>query len=199
MAVSASGGSVSADMKPVDYRGAVKRLETIDAKKTKQQKYAKEIGDVYSACEGICGVDKTASKLFMALRKLDTNDLRTTFRDLNGLLDASGIMEESADLVDQAEDKTVRQRFTVHEGGAGRGEGIDDEIEDLTGDDELTGDGSGEALPPVDEFEEASEEELAQQKGRTEAKEAKAVRGAGKKAEPEPYTGDNSDLADAAE
>lgn len=197
MARSASGGNVSADMKPVDYRGAYKRLESIDAKKSKQQKIAKEIGDVYAACEGICGVDKTAAKIFMALRKLDDNDRRTTFRDLNGLLDASGIMEESADLVDSAEGSTVKQRFTVHEGGAGRqsdddaGEGIDDEIEELADDGEHVGDS--------DDFEEASEEDLAQQKGRVEAQEAKTVRVGGKKADPEPYTGDNSDLADAAE
>lgn len=196
MARSASGGSVSADMKPVDYRGAYKRLESIDAKKSKQQKIAKEIGDVYAACEGICGVDKTAAKIFMSLRKLDDNDRRTTFRDLNGLLDASGIMEESADLVDAAEGATVKQRFTVHEGGAGRqpdddAEGIDDEIEDLDGD---------QAPGDDDDFTEATEEELAAQKSRQETKEAKAARGAGaKKADPEPYTGDNSDLADAAE
>lgn len=193
MARSASGGNVSADMKPVDYRGAVKRLETIDAKKSKQQSIAKEIGDIYSAAEGICGVDKTASKIFMALRKLDDNDRRRTFRDLNGLLDASGIMEESADLVDGAEGTTVAQRFKVINGGppAEAGEGIDDEIEELTGDSE--NDGTG------DDFEEASEAELAQQKGRQEAKEAKAVKGAGRKGAPEPYTGDNSDLADPGE
>lgn len=212
MARSASGGNVSADMRPTDYRGAVKRLETIDARKSKQQKIAKEIGDVYSACEGICGVDKTASKIFMLLRKLDDNDRRNTFRDLNGLLDASGIMEETADLVDKAEDKKVQQRFRVVKGGANGdadgGEGIDEEIEELDDDGSVSDDEIDELLEEAysqsndgdDEFTEATEEELASQKGRKEAQEAKSVRGSGaKKGETEPYTGDNSDLADAGE
>lgn len=161
MARSATNGTVSADMRPTDYRGAVKRLETIDNKATKQQKIAKEIGEVYSACEGICGVSKVAAKMWRALKKLEGPERLEVFRDLNGLIDAAGWDRQGADLVDQAQNNVVHVGF-----GNGNGDGsIDDEV-DVDGDD-----GDGEELNPdeqpaqEDDFE-ASAEELARQEGR---------------------------------
>jgi len=193
MAQAAKDGKVAADMKPVDYRGAFKRLTTIDAMKAKQQKAAKDIGDVFSACEGIHGVDKAAAKIFMILRKLDDNDRILTFRDLNGLLDASGLPKTGADLVDRAEGNIVdfrpgKGKPEVEDEGDGT---IEEEIEDLENDVDGT---SGDE----DDFEEASDEELAQQAGRAEAAAKNRAKDAMSGGE-EPYTGDNSDLADDAE
>ena len=187
MAKAAKGGNVAADMKPTDYRGAFNRLKQIDSKKSKQQGIAKEIGDIYAACEAICGVDKTAAKIFMALRKLDDNDRLTAFRDLNGLLDASGLVSAGADLVDKAQNNVVPMRLPIVE---------DEESNIETELDELADDGS---VVDDDDFTEASEDELAQQAGRAETDAKRRAKEAMGKGDPEPYTGDNSDLADAAE
>lgn len=206
MARAANQGTVSADMKPTDYRGAVQRLKAIDGKKSKQQEIAKSIGDIYSACEAMCGVNKLAAQMFMKFRKLEEAEQITVFRDLNGLMDADGMAAAGADLVDKAEGKNVRMRLAVdngkHKPEAGEDEGdeddagtIDEEVD--VGDDEEARDAAG--LPPADEdgdgFQEATDEELAQQRGRAEAeakRRAKEVLG-------EPYTGDNSDLADSGD
>src|SRR3546814_3847700 len=96
---------VSADMRPTDYRGAVKRMESIAAKTAKQKAMASEIGDIYEKVAGVCGVDKRAAKIFHAISKMEPEDQLLVFRDINGLLDASGVMSQGADLVDKANDK----------------------------------------------------------------------------------------------
>lgn len=183
MAQAASTDKVAADMRPTDYRGAVNRMKAIKAKSDKQKAISGEIGDIYGKCEGVHGVNKMAAKIYYGLSKLEPEELLTVFRDINGLLDAAGALKDGADLVDQADDTVVPMRFKApeieDEGG------IDDEIEEIADD--------GEKLP-VDEFQEATEAELAQQAGRGTGAAAKAAR---KKdaAKEEPYTGDNSDLA----
>ena len=193
MAQAAKGGNVAADMKPTDYRGAVNRMKAIKAKSDKQKAIAGEIGDIYSKCEGLHGVNKMAAKMFYALSKLEAPDRMLVFRDLNGLLDAAGYETEDADLVDQSQGNVVSMRFKdpETENESVGAVDVDDEIEALADD--------GEQLPPDDDFEEASEEELAQQTGRAETAAKRRAAEAIGKGDPEPYTGDNSDLADAAE
>src|SRR3546814_11417240 len=111
MAKAASSDRVSADMRPTDYRGAVKRMEAIAAKTAKQKAMASEIGDIYEKVAGVCGVDKRAAKIFHAISKMEPEDQLLVFRDINGLLDASGVMSQGADLVDKANDKVVKMRF----------------------------------------------------------------------------------------
>src|SRR3546814_18336099 len=72
---------------------------------------------------------------------MEPEDQLLVFRDINGLLDASGVMSQGADLVDKANDKVVKMRFRTKAqqadeaagesaaGGEGEGEGIDEEIE----------------------------------------------------------------------
>src|SRR3546814_8857612 len=97
---------------------------------------------------------------------------------------------QGADLVDKANDKVVKMRFRTKAqqadeaagesaaGGEGAGEGIDEEIE------EIADDGS-QAGGDDDDFEEASDEELAEQQLRKQTGD-----------DPETCTGDNSDLTD---
>src|SRR3546814_13659056 len=65
---------VTADMRPTDYRGAVKRMEAIAAKTAKQKAMASEIGDIYEKVAGVCGVDKRAAKIFHAISKMEPED-----------------------------------------------------------------------------------------------------------------------------
>lgn len=174
MAKAATKDSVSADMKPIDFRGAIKRLGTIKAKSDKQKALAGEISDVYSKCEGIHGVNKQACKIFQGLSKLDEEDREQVFRDLNGLMDAAGFITESADLVDQADGKVVKMRMPEKKKKDPEPEdgSVEPEIEEFAAD--------GSVIDPDDDFEEMSEEEIAGQEGRQNVGE---------------YTGDNSDLA----
>src|SRR3546814_14355751 len=71
---------------------------------------------------------------------------------INGLLDASGVMSQGADLVDKANDKVVKMRFRTKAqqadeaagdsaaGGEGEGEGIDEEHEEIADDGSQDGD-----------------------------------------------------------
>lgn len=206
MARQASKDSVAADMRPVNYRGAVNRMKLIKSKSDKQKAIAGEIGDIYAKCEGIEGVNKAACKIFNGLAKLEPEDRLLVFRDLNGLLDAAGFSEEGADLVDKAQGSVVPFRMPTGDAEEGAvGNDVPAEIEEFSGDAE--NDGHSDEIndfavgsEDVDGFTEMSEEELAAQKPRADAAEAKKVTGRGKKAfgegpAPEPYTGDNSDLA----
>lgn len=178
MAKAASSDRVSADMKPTDYRAAVKRMEAIAAKTAKQKSIAAEIGDIYEKVAGICGVDKRAAKIFHVLSKLEPEDQLLVFRDLNGLLDAAGVMEQGADIVDKAQDKVVHMRMRtkapVVEDAA---DPIDEEIEELAQDGSQAGDDKDDLG-----FQEATEEELAQQQTRKKTDDG------------ESFTGDNTDL-----
>lgn len=190
MARAASKDTVAADMRPTDYRGAVKRLETIDNKATKQQKIAKEIGDVYSAIEQFCGVNKLAGKIWRSLKKLEGPERLEVFRDLNGLIDAAGWEREGGDMVDQAQNNVVKFGFP---GGDGQDDGDDGEPGDELNPEEQPTDADGFEMPP---------EELAQQEGRgrlNKARErAKGAAAAAAEAPPAPPA-DDSDLADAGE
>lgn len=179
MAKAASSDRVSADMKPTDYRGAVKRLGGIAAKKAKQQSIAAEIGDIYEKCAGVHGVDKRAAKIFHALSKLTPEDRLLVFRDIDGLMSAAGYDDNGADLVDQSQNRVVHMRFGQgQEPAVEGGESIDDEIEAIADD--------GSQVASDDDFVEATEEELAQQQGRADS--------AAKDRAKEAFNGDNSDL-----
>lgn len=196
MAERASRDKVAADMQPPNFRSAVQLIRhSIEKKKAKIQGINSEIGDDWAKVTGH-KVNKKAGVVFGMLDKLE-HDERTDFmRSLNGLIDAAGWDQEAADLVDAAEGNVVHLRVggSSETGGAREGE-----------------DGGGDA--EMREVEAAFEEGTKSRRGgkakddagaaagvkaRAEAAKAKVadqILGTGKKADPEPFTGDNSDLA----
>lgn len=201
MAKKASAANVQADMAPPNYRSAVQHIRSAKAKKDKISGINGEIAQIYAKVEGF-KVNAKAGKIFYALDNMTPEDRLDVMRSLNGLCDAAGRDETDSDLVDDAEGKVVHLRV----GGQGdAGADIDEALGE--GDD---GDDLDQAL--TDGFSEASEAELAKQKGRADAKAKERAREALDKAPkkasitsiaspkksgaPEPYTGDNSDLAD---
>src|SRR3546814_6169874 len=70
MAKAASSDRVSADMRPTDYRGAVKRMEAIAAKTAKQKAMASEIGDIYEKVAGVCGRSEEHTSELQSLMRI---------------------------------------------------------------------------------------------------------------------------------
>ena len=201
MANKATAAGVQADMQPPNYRAAVLQIRTTKAKKDRVSGINGEIAGVYAKVAGF-KVNTKAGKIFYALDNMTPEDRADVMRSLSGLCDAAGWAETEQDLVDQAEDTVINLRF-----GRDVVADADANLDEALGD-ELPGDDVDEAL--ADDFE-ASEEELAAQKGRQEAKaKAEAVKkpkkmarepapGTGaaamKAASAPPYTGNNDDLA----
>src|SRR3546814_14369060 len=113
MAKAASSDRVSADMRPTDYRGAVKRMEAIAAKTAKQKAMASEIGDIYEKVAGVCGVDKSAAKIFHAISKIEPEDQLTVFRDINCRPAPSGVMSTRAERGHKAKQQEDRDTGAV--------------------------------------------------------------------------------------
>ena len=187
MANKASAENVRADMQPPNFRAAVQRLRTIPAKRDKISSVNGEIADIYAKVEGH-KVNRKGAKIFYALDRMEPEERADVLRSLNGLCDAAGWDETDEDLVDQAEGKVVHLRV----GGAAGQSGDEADLEEALADEAAAavGDDVDEALK-ADDFEEATEEELAQQKLRKPS--VARVKSADKPAVP--YTGDNSDLA----
>lgn len=206
MANKASAESVQRDMQPPNYRAAVQKIRTVQAKKDKLGSINGEISDIYAKVEGH-KVNRKAGKIFYALDRMEAEERQDVIRSLNGLCDAAGWDENHEDLVDQAEGNVVPLRF-----GGGQTEDSEDLVDEALADEAGEGDDVDAAL--ADDFTEASAEELAAQAGRTESKtkdrarkkldDAAPAPGTGAAAmkamkeaaeKPVPFTGDNSDLA----
>jgi len=200
MADRASADRVAADMNPPNYRAAIKRIRSsIVAKQTKIQSINGEISDDWAKVEGH-KVNKKAGRIFLMLDKMDHEERTDIVRSLNGLIDASEWDKDATDLVDQAQGNVVQLHVHTKPGG-----------EDDDGDDEQDTDG-GEAEMREVEDALAQETEAKPRRSRKAAnpdgakaqsdvaRQADAARAAareklGKGPPPEPYTGDNSDLA----
>lgn len=169
MAKAASTNVVQADMRPADFRGAVQLIRSTYPKKEKIQGINGEIGDAYAKIEGK-KVHRQAAKVWARMDKMEPSERADFMRSLNGLMDASEWPEETADMVDQAENNVVPMRL-------GQNDDAGDEEEDGEGDeDEAASQPAADRELGADDFEESSEEELAKQKGRAESKEAKELR-----------------------
>lgn len=205
MANKASAAAVQGDMQPPNYRAAVQRIRTIQAKKDKIGSVNGEIADIYAKVEGH-KVNRKGAKIFYALDRMTPEERQDVMRSLNGLCDAAGWDDNHEDLVDQAEGNVVSMRF-----GGGQADG-DADLDEAIAEEAGKGDDVDEAL--AEDFTEATDEELAAQAGRAESKTKERARkklddaapapGTGaaaiaamKKAAEEgvPFTGDNSDLA----
>lgn len=190
MANKASSENVQADMQPPNYRAAVQRIRTVQAKKDKIGSVNGEIADIYAKVEGH-KVNRRAAKIFYALDRMEADERTDVLRSLNGLCDASGWDDESEDLVDQAEGTVVHLRV-----GTNRAPAVEDgdaDLDEAIADEASAGDDLDEALGG-DGFTEATADELAGQKGRADAVAKRRVRDKLDAASPA-YTGDNSDLA----
>jgi hypothetical protein len=153
---------------------AVQATRGIKAKKDNVSSLNGEIADIYAKVDGH-KVNVKAGKIFYALDRMEEDERNDVLRSLNGLCDAAGWDEVDEDLVDQAEGTVVHLRV---------GQSSQPVVEDV--DEALAG----------DDFEEASEEELAAQAGRAvTAAKSRARKQLDKPADG--FTGDNSDLADA--
>ena len=106
----ADPSKLAADMSPPNYRAAVQRLRTIPAKKDKIASVNGDIADIYAKVEGH-KVNRKAARIFVALDKLEKAERDDIMRSFDGLADAAGWDEESADLVDQAQDNVVPLRM----------------------------------------------------------------------------------------
>lgn len=211
MAHKATSEGVRADMAPPNFRAAVQQIRTTKAKKDRVSGINGEIAGVYAKVEGF-KVNKKAGKFFYALDNMEPEERNDVLRSVDGLIAASGWDADDQDLVDKAEGTVVPLRFG---GAASKGDDGDADLDEALADEASRdlGDDVDEALRS-DDFEEASDEELAAQAGRgkdkakdrarakldqdpppgTGAAAMKAMKEAGQVV---PFTGDNSDLAGA--
>ena len=186
--VKATSEKVAADMSPPNYRGAYKILGTIDAKKNRIAALNGEIGGVFDRVEGF-KVNKKAAKMFMALDKLEAVERNDIMRSLEGLI---GVAEwDRSDLLSAGHEDPDGGDDTSGDDDDGT-EDEENEIVDAIGDDK----------PATDDLDEATDNIAAPAaddapKGNAFLERSKrhlrAVP-AGGKPDPEPYTGDNSDL-----
>src|SRR3546814_14010742 len=92
MAKAASSDRVSSDMRPTDYRGAVKRMDAIAAKRAKQKAMASAIGAIYVKLDGVCGADKRAPQLVHDIPLVEPEDQLTAFLARRGVPEAESAM-----------------------------------------------------------------------------------------------------------
>jgi hypothetical protein len=199
MADRASADRVSADMQPANYRAAVQLIRhSIEKKKEKLAEVQGKIGDDWTKVEGY-KVNKKGGRIFAMMDKLEHEERVDIMRTINGLIDAAGWEETEQDLVDAAEGNVVHLRLhgqqddDADEGNAA-GEGDDGEAE-------------------MAEVEAALAEPVKSRRGRKAADPDRVAaskkvaetaerarenvrRQLGEEPPAEPYTGDNSDLAD---
>lgn len=181
MAKSASADKVAADMRPVDFRGAVQLIRTTKAIKDQMSGLAGKVSKVFSQVAGDKKVNGKAAKIFYALDNMTLEERTDVMRSLQGLISVSGWEASEADLVDQAEGGEVDMTLGA---ASGDDDDEDDDLEDLEDEDgedkddvdDALGEESPSAKPkaakdrPLSaaDFEEASEEELAKQSGRAD-------------------------------
>lgn len=190
--VKATAANVAADMSPPNYRGAVKVLGGIDAKKKAIAAKNGEIAGIYDRIEGY-KVNKKAAKIFMALTGLEVPERNDILRSLEGLIAAAEW--DRSDLLDRdnGDPNDDGGEESDDDGEEGGEEPEADEIE------ELSSEVSGEEPPVVDDVEGAAaavEEPAGEPEG--ESKSAQMLRRSRRHlravGDTEPYTGDNSDL-----
>lgn len=121
---------LAADMSPPNYRAALQRLRTIQAKKDKIAGVNGDIADIYAKVEGH-KVNRKAAKVWVMVDKLEQADREAFMRSFNGLCDAAGWDAEAEDLVDQAEGNVVHLRM-------GRADASEDRDDDADAADELS-------------------------------------------------------------
>jgi hypothetical protein len=206
MAERATSDRVASDMKPPNYRGAVQRLRTIKAKKDRIAGITSEIGGIFDTVEGF-KVNKKAAKIFIALDALEADEQQDIFRSLTGLIDAAGWAQ--GDLVDQAEGgggKIIPANFGGRKAEPTEAERQADIENVVAAIEEPTGDAPGGDAPALTDEEKAARdaefdaaapaparETPAEKRARVKAAHAKGEAPAAQP-DPEPYTGDNSDL-----
>lgn len=178
MADKATAERVAADMSPPGYRQAVQRIRTIQPHKEKIAKVNGDISDIWAKVEGH-KVDKRAGRIFLILDRLEPVERMMVFRDLNGLADSAGWEEQNGDLVDTAQNKVVNLRM----GAPATAQETDDEISDMENGGQVNVEAGEEPAPAAA----AANDFLANAR--------KHLSGNKKKGDPEPYNGDNSDLA----
>lgn len=199
MADRASRDRVAADMQPPNFRSAVQLIRfSIEKKKSKIQGINSEIGDDWAKVQGH-KVNKKAGVVFGMLDKLEHEERTDFMRSLNGLIDAAGWDQEAADLVDAAEGNVVHLRVggSSETGGErpGEGEGDDAEMREVEAAFAETGTSRRSKKPKGDADAAADVKDRAAE---AKAKVSEQILGkAGAKGAPEPFTGDNSDLAGA--
>lgn len=180
--VKATAEKVAADMSPPNYRGAYKVLGGIDAKMAKIASLNGEIGGIFDRVEGF-KVNKKAAKIFMALDKLEAVERNDIMKSLEGLI---GVAEwDRSDLL------TPVTSGDDDDTGGGDDE-VDEIADDITGEKPET-DEIDEVTEIVEKTEAAPEEKPASAFLERSRRHLRAVP-AGKTTDPEPYTGDNSDL-----
>lgn len=187
MAQRADADRVAADMRPPDFRKALKTMRQIKAKKEKIAGVNGEIAGIYATVEGH-KVNKKAAKIFMALDSLELPEKNDILRSLQGLIDVAEWEKDVTDLADMADGTVVHLNF----GGSGVEADIDLGEDDEVGEDEVL---DADIRKPVEEdqndrFLKRAREKLDKRPSGVDAiKNAKKHLGT-----EEPYTGDNSDL-----
>ncbi len=128
MAKSASVENVQADMQPPNYRAAVQKVRTLQAKKDKIGSLNGEIGQIWAQTEGH-RCNKKGAKIFYTLDRMEASERNDVLRTLEGMLAAAGYDEEAReDMLDKIPKGSVlpmRRTMTAEEGQA--------EIEDAGG------------------------------------------------------------------
>ncbi len=177
----ASASTVQTDLRPADFRGAVNLIRSLKKKKDQQSSISGEMSKIWSQVEGDKKVNKKGAAIFAKLDNMPPEERNEVMRAFNGLAAVAEWPTAETDLVDQAEDTSValRKQVPSHDDEPED----EDEEEDLEDEDDDTGVNDREL--DASDFEEASDEELAAQKGRKEAAEARSVRGAGAKSKVE--------------
>jgi hypothetical protein len=207
MAERATAAGVAADMKPPNYRGAVQRLRGIAAKKARIAGVNGEISGIYDTVEGF-KVNKKAARIFLTMDALEPDERQDIWRSLIGLIEVAE-WDRSGDLVDEAEGgdgNIVTPNFgqrsrPASENAAGEDIQVDEAMrqveemrdDDAPGDDHPSGShdvagGKPKRLSPAEARKRAQEHF-----GEGKAPPTSDV------AEPEPYVGDDSDLAGGAD
>lgn len=122
----ATTDQLAADMSPPNYRAAVQRLRTINAKKDKISSVNGEIADIYAKVEGH-KVNRKGAKIFMILDGLEAAERADVMRSIDGLANAAGWDQQDQDMVDRAEGKVVHMRFGRDGGDESQGDDTDAE------------------------------------------------------------------------
>ena len=170
MADNASAENVAADIRPPDFRGAVKKIRTVKAKKAKIAETNGDIADIWAKVEGL-KVHKKAGKWFAILDELEPKERQDILRSMRGLIDAAG-WEDDTDLVDRADGTNVvslggkpgggGDEGGGDQGGGSGGGGEDDEDE---GGQDASGEDDEQDPPPARNMQEALERSRARMGG----------------------------------
>jgi hypothetical protein len=206
MAERASADRVAADMRPPDYRAAIKRIRSaIIAKQTRIASINGEISDEWSKVESN-RVNKKAARIFLSLDKLEGEERADIVRSLNGLIAASGWDLDATDLVDKAQGSVVPLHVGPRVGDEGQGDSQGDDEDEGEGD-EHEADGEAE-MQSLEAAIEAEEKPASRKSRRTKADQAQVTTDVARRADarreqmrsklsvvPPAHEGDNTDLA----